>query len=105
MNNYTFADLLHNWYQPSIFSTVSPNVNISREVEADRVRVALEWTHINGVFYVIRVDPEVNVSYSWRKSAQLVVPYNNKYNISVVASLCGRNKTAFSIINYGKVYN
>ena len=79
-------------------------MNISREFEADRVRVALKWTHKNGVSYAIRVDPEVNVSYSWRKSAQLVVPYNTKYNISVTASLCGRNRTIFTIIKYGKLY-
>ena len=79
-------------------------MNISREFEADRVRVALEWTHKNGVSYAIRVDPEVNVSYTWRKSAQLVVPYNTKYNINVTASLCGRNRTAFTTINYGKLY-
>ena len=80
-------------------------MNISREFEADRVRVALEWTHINGVSYAIRVDPEVNVSYSWsrRKSAQLVVPYNSKYNISVTASLCGNSRAVFIIINYGKL--
>ena len=83
--------------------TVSPNVNISREFEADRVRVALEWTHTNGVSYAISVDPEVNVSYSWRKSAQLVVPYNTKYNISVVASLCGNTRAVFIMINYGKL--
>ena len=86
------------------FFAVSLNVNISREFEADRVRVALEWTHTNGVSYAIRVDPEVNVSYSWRQSAQLVVPYNSKYNISVIASLCGRNRTIFTeVINYGKL--
>ena len=78
-------------------------MNISREFEADSVRVALEWTHQNGVSYTIRVDPEVNVSYSWRKSAQLVVPYNSKYNISVVASLCGNSRAVFIMINYGKL--
>ena len=78
-------------------------MSISREFEADRVRVTLEWTHKNGVSYAIRVDPEVNVSYSWRKSAQLVLPYNSKYNISVVASLCGNSSAAFIIINYGKL--
>jgi hypothetical protein len=78
-------------------------VNISRRLEADRVRVALEWTHKNGVSYAVRVDPEVNVSYTRRKSAQLVVPYNSEYNISVVASLCGRSRTVFTVINYGKL--
>ena len=78
-------------------------MNISREFEADRVRVALEWTHKNGVSYAIRVDPEVNVSYSRRQSAQLAVSYNTKYNISVVASLCGNNTTVFITINYGKL--
>ena len=87
----------------SFIFTVSPNVNISEEFEADGVRVTLEWTHTNGVSYAIRVDPEVNVSYSWRQSAQLVVPYNTKYNISVVASLCGNSRAVFIIINYGKL--
>jgi hypothetical protein len=78
-------------------------VNISRQLEADHVRVALEWTHKNGVSYSISVDPEVNVGYTRRESAQLVVPYNSEYNISVIASLCGRSRTVFTIINYGKL--
>ena len=76
-------------------------MNISRvsEFEADRVRVALEWTHTNGVSYAIRVDPEVNVSYSWRQNAQIVVSYNTKYNISVVASLCGNSRAVFNMVS------
>lgn len=80
-------------------------MNISRQLEADRVRVALEWTHKNGVTYAVSVDPEVNVSYTWKNSAQLSVSYNTKYNISVVASLCGKNRTVFTTINYGKLSN
>ena len=36
-----------------------------------------------------------------RNSAELVVMYDNKYNISVVASLCGTNGTTFITINQG----
>ena len=68
------------------------------------MRVTLEWTNKNGVTYTVSSDPEVlDISYTGSNSTQLAVSYNTKYNISVVASLCGKNDTVFTIINYGKL--
>jgi hypothetical protein len=58
---------------------------------------------MNGVSYSISVDPEVAVNYTGRSSALLSVSYDTKYNVSVVASLCGITMTYFAIINHGKL--
>ena len=61
------------------------------------------WTLKNGVSYSVSVDPEVEViNYSGKSSAQLILSYNTNYNVSVVASLCGKSSTTFTVINYGK---
>ena len=67
--------------------------------------VTLEWTHINGVSYSISVDPMVTVNYMGRNHAKIVMMYDSKYNVSVVASLCGINRTTFITINQGKLNN
>ena len=85
--------------------TVIPHVNASKEFGTNNITVTLEWTHIkfNGVSYSISVDPMVAVSYTGRNHAKLVMMYDNEYNVSVVASLCGTNRTTFITINQGKV--
>jgi hypothetical protein len=58
------------------------------------------------VSYSVSVDPEVAVNYTGirRDGAQLIVSYNTKYNVSVVASLCGMiSTTNFAIIYHGKL--
>ena len=77
--------------------------SISEQFRVKDISVTLEWTRTNGVSYSIRVDPEVAVNYTGRNSAQITVSYNIKYNISVVASLCGITTTNFAIIHHGKL--
>ena len=78
-------------------------MNISEQFEANSVTVTLEWTTKHGVTYNVNVDPQVTVNHTGRNSAQLVVPFNTKYNVSIVASLCGTNRTTFNLLNYGKL--
>ena len=77
--------------------------SISEQFRAKDISVILEWTRTNGVSYSIRVDPEVAVNYTGRNSAQITVSYDTKYNISVVASLCGITIANFTIIHRGKL--
>ena len=85
--------------------TVTPHVNATKEFGPNAITVTLEWTHINGVSYIIDVDPMVTVNYaaSERSTAKLVMMYDKKYNISVIASLCGTNRTTLITINQGKL--
>lgn len=82
--------------------TVTPHVNASKEFGPNTITVTLEWTHINGVSYIIDVDPIVAVNYTGRNTAKLVMMYDNKYyNVSVIASLCGTNRSTTFTINQG----
>ena len=77
-------------------------MNITEQLGLDRVTVNLEWTHKNGVSYNVSVNPQVAVNYAGRNRAQLFVLYDTEYNVSVIASLCGRNSITFRVINLGK---
>ena len=70
-------------------------MNISEHLEANNITVNVEWSTEQGVIYIL--------NYTERHSAQLVVPYNTKYNVSVIASLCGYNRTTFNLLNYGEL--
>ena len=80
-------------------NTVTPDLNISQNFDANGVTVALEWDAKKGVSYVVSVQPEVLVDYMYTKtnSTRLSFPYGKEYNISVTASLCGRNRTTSSM--------
>ena len=78
-------------------------MDISQWFETNGIAVFLEWVHKNGVSYSVSVDPEVAID-TGQSSAQLSLSYNLKYNISVTASLCGRNSTSFHILNLSKSY-
>ena len=69
------------------------------------IAVTLEWVANNGVSYVVYVAPEraINYTAAGKSSAHLLLSYNIKYNISVVASLCGITQAIHSIINYSKL--
>ena len=77
-------------------------MNIFQSFETNRVTVALEWDAKNGVSY--SVQPEVLVDYTQTNSARLSLSYGKQYNISVTASLCGRNRTTSSVCRYGKLH-
>ena len=81
--------------------TVTPLVNASKEFGPNTITVTLEWTCINGVSYIIDVDPMVAVNYTGRNTAKLVMMYDNKYNIGVIALLCRTNRSTMITINQG----
>ena len=83
--------------------TVTPDGHISEQFGTNSIAVTLMWYHKNGVSYSVSVDPEVAVNYSGRNRAQLIVSYDTKYNVSVIASLCGIITTNLSIIYHGKL--
>ena len=85
-------------------NVVTPHMNISQWFETNGITVFLEWAYKNGASYNVVVDPEVAVNYTGLSSAQLSLSYNLKYNISITASLCGRNSTTFHTLNYSKSY-
>ena len=74
-------------------NAVTPHLNVSEWFETNIVKIYLGWTTKNGVSYNISVDPELAINYTGRTSVQLSSSYNIKYNISVTASLCGKNST------------
>ena len=86
-----------------IYDVVTPSVNISEYFQINFVTITLEWTAKSGISYVISVNPEIAINYAGKSSAQLVLLYNIKYNVSVLASLCGTNQPVHSVINYGKL--
>ena len=67
------------------------------------VAVSLEWLASNGVSYAVYVAPERAINYTGKSSAQLHLSYNIKYNISVVASLCGTSQAVHRALNYSKL--
>lgn len=77
-------------------------MNITEQLGLDRITVNLEWAHKNGVSYNVSVDPQVAVNYTGRNRVQLIVSYDIKYNVSVVASLCRRNSAIFRVLNHSK---
>ena len=79
------------------------------EFGTDSVIVLIEWIqmgqHENDVHVVYSIDatPPVNVVFIKSSSAQLQVSYNTQYNVSIIASLCGRsNATTMIILNFGE---
>ena len=77
-------------------------MNISERFVTNSVTLCLEWSTKNGVSYNVSVDPTRFVNYTGKDSAQLTVSYNIMYNVSVVASLCGKNSATFSVQKYGE---
>ena len=86
-----------------IYDVVTPSVSISEYFQINFVVITLEWTAENGVSYFVSVNPETAINYTGKSSTQLVLLYNIKYNVSVVASLCGTNQASHNAINYGKL--
>ena len=77
----------------------------------ERASVSLQWTQEihQGllVSYCINVIPMVGgtIAVSSNIRANLSVPYNTPYNVSIVAGVCGqRNSTTYIELNYGKFY-
>ena len=72
----------------------------------DNITVTVEWTQKVDVTYTVKVSPSVpimKVNFTSMRY-QLTIPYNNTYNVSVVAATpCRPNATAFITLDYGEV--
>ena len=82
---------------------VTPSVDISEDFQMNFVAVTLEWIANNGVSYAVYVAPERAINYTGKSSVHLLLSYNIKYNISVVASLCGISQAVHRAFNYSKL--
>ena len=88
-----------------------PELNILEpRYDADNITVTLEWAQQEpGIVYSIGVSPFVHVliiHFTETTRYQLIIPYDETYNFSVMATTpCRPNTTAFKFItlNYGEV--
>ena len=80
-------------------------MSISEKYGNDNVLVTVEWDQVPNVAYSTdsETSPLVHIMHTGRTSYQVTVPYNTKYNFSVVAATpCRPNATAFIILKYGE---
>ena len=67
-------------------------------VKSDHILMTLEWTRndLTYSFHITVVPPTPQANYSTSTQAQIKVPYNVAYNVSILVSSCGQyNVTAF----------
>ena len=90
---------------------IYPNSSLiitEEEFGMDRVAIGLHWTqesHENLlVSYNISTVPTIGAELTMISNtrANLTVPYNTVYNVSVVADLCGSQATTRIRIHYGE---
>ena len=79
------------------------------DLKSDKITISLQWTtqtHDNfSLSYGIIVLPMANAKVTMinNNSANVTLPYNAIYNVSVVADFCGRsNATMHFEVYYGK---
>ena len=84
-----------------------PVVHTEEEFRMDETAISLQWTqerHENlYVSYNVSTEPEVDATVTLISNthANLTLPYNAPYSVSVVADLCGRQATTIIKIHYG----
>ena len=68
-------------------------MNRTEVFEEDNVTIFLEWAAENatGVIYNVSIIPRVPIIKLSDTSIELRVAYNTAYNLSIFATLCGRN--------------
>ena len=81
-----------------------PIVARSEQFGMDGVTVILEWSQENnGTSHNVSVVPLVAIWSTGSTRVQLTVLYNTLYNVSVVATLCGRHNATTTVeLSYGK---
>ena len=68
----------------------------------DTCTVVLEWSQFRGETYTVTTVPEaMHMTVTGNGSAQLVLLYNNEYNVTVTATLCGHSNATTIRIHYG----
>ena len=76
---------------------------VSKDYGAANVTVTVEWAHLEGAVYNVKVLPSLAITRS-TNSFQVIIPYNTEYNLTVEASApCRMNTTALIRLNYGEV--
>ena len=85
----------------------TPMLSISEEYEADNITVSVEWAHQVDVTsdYTVGVLPLVPIKFNGRtNNCSLVLQYNTKYNLSVMATgHCGDIAVTLITLHYGEV--
>ena len=85
-----------------------PMAHTEEEFGMDRVAVGLHWTQESHedllVFYNVSIVPIIGTTVIMTSNtrANLTVPYNTRYNVSIVADFCGRQATTTIEIHYGE---
>ena len=78
---------------------------VEEHYSLETVTITLEWSQGEGIIYdfTILTSPPTSVQTNDTTStrAELVLSYNNRYNISVVTH-CGRNSTTTIQLHYGE---
>ena len=78
-----------------------PKVNTSVEYGTDNVTVFIKWIPENHTSYNISVEPQTSLL----SNAQLTVPYNTQFNMSIMVTLCEQYTTTTIIgIHYGGLF-
>lgn len=77
------------------FGTNKATVTVTLE-SMDNTRVSY------GASVVPKIDTKTVIIRNTITVVQLMIPYNEKYNLSIVASLCGHNTTTVHELIYGK---
>ena len=81
-------------------------LNVEEEFGIDQVVVGLHWAQQNHdnlqVFYNVSIVPMTNTEVTMisNTGANVTVPYNTPYNVSVVADLYGRQVTTIIEIHH-----
>ena len=68
-------------------------MNRTEVFEEDNVTIFLEWAAENAtdMIYNVSIIPQVSITKLSDTSVELRVSYNAAYNLSIFATLCGRN--------------
>ena len=84
------------------------NISIlSEEFGKDGITVTLQWSPVNSslISYNVSVIPQAAIIFNETAVAQLVIPYNTLYSVSISASVpCSCDEgTATIILNYSEL--
>ena len=73
------------------------------ELGKNDVTVIVEWTPVRGLTYNVTIIPPAAVRIIGNSSAEVTVPYNTLYNVSIVPYFCDERGTAMILnLNFGE---
>ena len=77
----------------------------SEEFGVNNVTVTVEWTQLEGATYQLIIVPQIPIpmTSTGESSIQLILPYNNNYNLSVKSALpCQHQAQSHILLFYGE---